>query len=57
MRGTRRQNRSAKSIQIKAAPRKDNIGAIQTIVRNGGILVNEFFDDDIPILRYEIHLE
>lgn len=42
---------------VHITPRKDNLGAIQTIVHNGGILVNEFFDDDIPLLRYEIHLE
>jgi len=43
-----------KSVQI--APRKDNCGAIQTIRRNGGVLLEELLDGDILCLRYEISL-
>jgi predicted acetyltransferase len=41
---------------VQITPRKDNIGAIQTILRNGGILLGEFCDDNIVCLRYEIDI-
>jgi predicted acetyltransferase len=43
------------SVQI--VPRKDNQGVIQTILRNGGVLLEEFFDNDTVCLRYEINLK
>jgi predicted acetyltransferase len=42
---------------IQVAPRKDNHGAIQVILRNGGNLLEEFYDGDIACLRYEINLQ
>jgi predicted acetyltransferase len=42
------------SVQI--APRKDNNGAIQTILRNGGVLAEDFLDGNIVCLRYNISL-
>lgn len=33
---------------------KDNIGAQKTIVKNGGVLLEEFCDDGVEKLRYEI---
>ena len=41
---------------VLITPRKDNIGAIQTILRNGGVLQDEFYDEDILILRYWIDI-
>jgi len=40
--------------QVHIVPRKDNLGAIQAILRNGGVLLEEFYDDDICLQRYEI---
>lgn len=43
--------------RVEIAPRQGNRSAIQTILRNGGTLMEEFFDDDgILILRYAIDL-
>ena len=39
---------------IQVAPRKDNNGAIQIILRNGGMLAQEFYDGETACLRYEI---
>jgi len=40
--------------RVQIVPRKDNIGAIQTILRNGGIFMGDFYDDDVLCSRYEI---
>jgi len=40
--------------RVQITPHKDNIGAIQTILRNGGIFLEDFYDDDILCSRYEI---
>ena len=42
--------------KVQMAPRKDNHGAIQVILRNGGVLLEEFFDGDTACLRYEIKI-
>jgi len=39
---------------IQVAPRKDNIGANQVILRNGGILAEEFRDGEVACLRFII---
>jgi predicted acetyltransferase len=41
---------------VYIAPRKDNYSAIQTIMRNGGVLTEEFLDSNIVCVRYEIKL-
>ncbi len=43
-------------VSIEIAPRKENYGAIQTIIRNCGVLMEEFFDDEIACQRYKINL-
>ena len=40
--------------RVQIVPRKDNIGAIQTILNNGGVLLDEFYEDDVCSLRFEI---
>ena len=40
--------------RVLITPRNDNIGAINTIIRNGGVLQDEFYDGDDLILRYWI---
>ena len=42
--------------KIQVAPRKDNLGAIQIAIHNGGVLLEEFFDGEISCLRYELNL-
>jgi predicted acetyltransferase len=39
---------------IQVAPRKDNYGAIKVILSNGGILIEEFIDNDVACMRYAI---
>jgi len=41
---------------IHVAPRKDNYEANKLIINNGGILLEEFYDNDISCLRYVINL-
>jgi predicted acetyltransferase len=41
---------------LEIAPRKDNYGAIKTILRNNGELMEEFRDGDIICLRYKIRM-
>ena len=36
---------------------KSNIPSARTIIKNGGILENEVFEDGIPVQRYWIDLE
>lgn len=43
-----------KSVQI--VPHKGNIGAIKTILNNGGVLIEEFCEEGIWSQRYEIQL-
>ena len=40
--------------KIQVAPRKDNQGIIKIINRNGGIFIDNFIDNDIDCIRYEI---
>ena len=40
--------------RVQITPRKDNLRAISTIIKNGGILIDEFYDDNVKVLRYEI---
>lgn len=42
---------------IQVAPRKDNVGAIQIIVHNGGRFIEEFMDGETACLRYEFETE
>jgi predicted acetyltransferase len=42
--------------KVHITPRKDNLSAIRTIIKNGGILVNEFCYDGVAVLRYEIEV-
>ncbi len=39
---------------VQIVPHKDNIGAIQTIRHNGGVLIDEFCESDTVSLRFEI---
>jgi len=39
---------------VQITPREDNVGAIKTIIKNGGVLLEKFYDGDIKCLRYEI---
>jgi predicted acetyltransferase len=41
---------------IQVAPREDNEGAVQVILRNGGQLVEKFYDGDTACLRYEFQM-
>lgn len=41
---------------VHITPRKDNQGAIKTILKNGGVLIQEFVEDGNQILRYEIDI-
>ena len=43
-----------KSIEI--VPYKENIGAVKTILNNGGVLLEEFCEEDVWSQRYEILL-
>lgn len=40
--------------QVFICPDKGNFGAIEIILRNGGVLVEEFDDNGLASLRYEI---
>lgn len=42
--------------KVEIVPRKDNIGAVKTILNNGGTLIEEFCEEDIWSQRYEIQL-
>ena len=42
--------------KVQMAPRKNNHEAVSIIVRNGGVLMEEFLDGDTACLRYEISL-
>ena len=42
--------------KVEIVPYKDNIGAIRTILNNGGTLIEEFCEEDIWSQRYEIQL-
>jgi predicted acetyltransferase len=42
--------------QVQIVPRKNNINAIQTILHNGGVLLEEFCEDGEWSLRYEIDI-
>lgn len=42
--------------RVEIVPYKGNAGAIQTILKNGGTLLEEFLDDGDPSLRYQILL-
>lgn len=42
--------------KVHIAPYKDNKAAIQTILNNGGCLIEEFIDDGRLSLKYEIKL-
>ena len=42
--------------KIQMTTRKDNHGASKIIIRNGGVLLEEFFDNKVACLRYEIKL-
>jgi predicted acetyltransferase len=37
-------------------PRADNLGAIQTVINNGGKLVEKFIHEGAKLVRYEIEL-
>ena len=41
---------------IHVTPRKDNYSAVQIILHNGGVLLEEFCDNDDVCLRYEISI-
>jgi len=41
---------------VQIVPYKNNISAAQTIVRNGGVLLEEFCEDGVWSLRYEIDI-
>ena len=41
---------------VQIVPNKDNAGAVQTILRNGGVLQEEFIEDGVCSQRYAIHL-
>ena len=42
--------------RVEICPYKNNIGAIKTIVNNGGILIEEFFENGLDCQRYLIEL-
>ena len=42
--------------KIHIVPRKDNVSAIKTIINNNGTLLNEFYDNGVAVLRYEIEV-
>lgn len=42
--------------RIEICTHKDNIGAIKTITANGGVLTEEFFENDIWSIRHSIEL-
>lgn len=42
--------------KVEIVPHKDNIGAVKTILNNGGTLIEEFCEEDIWSQRYEIQL-
>ncbi|MGI5900085.1 MAG: GNAT family N-acetyltransferase [Christensenellales bacterium] len=39
---------------VQIVPRKSNVGAIRTILRNGGVLLEEFCENGVWSQRYEI---
>lgn len=43
--------------KVEIVPYKDNIGAVKTILNNGGTLMEEFCEEGIWSQRYEIALE
>ncbi|MBE6975783.1 MAG: GNAT family N-acetyltransferase [Ruminococcaceae bacterium] len=42
--------------KVDIVPYKGNAGAIKTILKNGGVLQEEFYDKDVCSLRYSIEL-
>ena len=42
---------------VEIVPYENNKGAIKTILNNGGVLQEKFFEDDKHSLRYVIYLE
>ena len=42
--------------KAQIVPYKNNISAIKTILRNGGVLLEKFCEDDVWSLRYEIDI-
>lgn len=42
--------------QVDVVPYKNNEVAIKTIIKNGGILIEEFYDENLLSLRYTIDL-
>lgn len=42
--------------KIQIVPKKNNIGAVKTIIRNGGVLLEEFSEDGVISMRYEIDI-
>lgn len=41
---------------IEIVPYKENIGAVKTILKNGGVLLEEFCEEGVWSQRYEIQL-
>ena len=41
---------------IEIVPYKENIGAVRTILKNGGVLLEEFCEEGVWSQRYEIQL-
>ncbi|MCL2508748.1 MAG: GNAT family N-acetyltransferase [Oscillospiraceae bacterium] len=42
--------------RVQIVPREDNAGAVQTVIRNGGVLIEQFRQNGKRYLRYEINL-
>ena len=43
--------------KVDIVPNKYNEAAIKLILKNGGILIDEFYDEDILSLKYSIELQ
>lgn len=41
---------------VEIVPYKENVGAVKTILNNGGVIIEEFCEESVLSQRYEIQL-